>query len=126
VVGVPSAIPVGVAFDSANGDIYVANSASDDVAVISGSTNVVIETIPVGFIPFTGSFPVGVASDSANGQIYVTNSIGSYVSIMSGSANTLLTTIQFDSGSFPVGVAFDSANGNIYITHAGSNTIFVI
>ena len=50
----------GVAFDSANGNIYVAKPSSNSVSVISGSTNKVIKPIAV------GSQPYGVAFDSAN------------------------------------------------------------
>jgi YVTN family beta-propeller protein len=39
------AFPSGVAFDSANGDIYVTNSATETVSVIDGSTNKVIDNI---------------------------------------------------------------------------------
>jgi YVTN family beta-propeller protein len=42
-------VPEGIAFDSANGNLYVTNSRGDDVSVISGSTNTVVgNTIPVG------------------------------------------------------------------------------
>ena len=41
--------PSGIAFDSANGNLYVTNSNTDTVSVISGQTNSVIGSpIPVG------------------------------------------------------------------------------
>jgi len=51
VIGTP--IPVGIypdsiAFDSANGNLYVANTGSDTISVISGQTNKVIRTIVLG------------------------------------------------------------------------------
>ena len=52
--------PLGVAYDSANGNIYVANQYSNTVSIIDGSTNTVIDTIPVGLQP------AAVAFDSAN------------------------------------------------------------
>ena len=39
--------PTGVAFDSANGYTYITNTNSNTVSVIDGSTNTVIDTIPV-------------------------------------------------------------------------------
>ena len=40
--------PLGVAFNPSNGNIYVANHYSKTVSVIDSSTNMVIDTIPVG------------------------------------------------------------------------------
>ena len=40
--------PAAVVFDSDSGNIYVANQYSKTVSVIDGSTNNVIDTIPVG------------------------------------------------------------------------------
>src|SRR5437660_11956627 len=59
--------PEAVAFDSANGNLYVANGNADNVMVIDGTNNKVIKTIPVGL------FPRGAIFDSSNGDIYVTN-----------------------------------------------------
>jgi len=61
--------PAGIAFDSANGTLYVINSGDNTVSVISGQTNKVIgNPIPV------GNHPQGIAFDSANGTLYVINS----------------------------------------------------
>ena len=58
----------GIAFDSANGNLYVANYFDNTVSVISGQTNTVIGSpIPVGYDPR------GIAFDSANGNLYVAN-----------------------------------------------------
>ena len=37
--------PIGVAFDSSNGYVYVANSFNNSVSVINGATNTVITNI---------------------------------------------------------------------------------
>ncbi|MGC9074068.1 MAG: YncE family protein, partial [Caldisericum sp.] len=58
--------PIGAAFDSFNGYVYVTNALSDSVSVINGATNTVIANIPV------GSNPRGTAFDSSNGYVYVT------------------------------------------------------
>src|SRR4051812_6515013 len=43
--------PYGIAYDAANGNIYVGNQAGNTVSVISGTTNAVIGTITVGNNP---------------------------------------------------------------------------
>ena len=110
--------PFGVAYDSANNDIYVTNQPSGDVSVINGSTNTVTATVPV------GDYPFGVAYDSANNDIYVTNQISGDVSVINGSTNTVTATVPV--GNYPEGVAYDSANNDIYVTNAGSGDVSVI
>ncbi|MCL4324933.1 MAG: hypothetical protein M1144_05680, partial [Candidatus Thermoplasmatota archaeon] len=57
--------PWGVAYDSGNGYVYVANYGSNNVSVLSGAK--VVASVPV------GTSPSGVGYDSANGYVYVTN-----------------------------------------------------
>ena len=84
VFGGPGTITVGngpaaVAVDSSSGVIYVANSTSGTVSVISGFISTVTGSITVG----TG--PEGIAVSLVNGTVYVTNSAGTTVSVISGS-----------------------------------------
>jgi YVTN family beta-propeller protein len=114
--------PSRVAFDSANGDVYVTDIASDTVSVIDGSTNKVIANIPV------DDRPVGVAFDSANGDVYVAN-IGSgsaTVSVIDGLTNQVIDAIPIGDTETGGGreVAFDSANGNLFVTNG--NNVYVI
>src|SRR5713101_4276742 len=86
---VVATIPVGVspsavAFDSANGDLYVVNGVGT-VSVISGQTNTVIGS------PITvGVGPNGIAFDSTNGNLYVTNRSDNTLSVISGQTNTVI------------------------------------
>jgi len=68
--------PVGIAYDSANGRMYVTNEIDDTVSVISTSSNTVTDTITVGINP------LGIAYDSANGRMYVTNASDDTVSVI--------------------------------------------
>jgi YVTN family beta-propeller protein len=69
-----------IAFDSANGNLYVTNFNDNTVSVISGQTNKVIgNPIPVGVNP------LGIAFDSANGS-----GAANDVSVISGSTNTVI------------------------------------
>jgi len=107
----------GIAYDSANGDIYV-TSGDGMVYVISGSTNEVIANVSL------GGNPIGVAFDSTNGNIYVADS---GVVVMNG-ANSVVARISIP-GLGPVdswGIAFDSANGDLYMSDSGSNITEVI
>src|SRR5207237_4086644 len=74
-------LPRGVAYDSENMYVYVADYGSNNVSVIDGTT--VGATVPV------GTLPGALAYDGGNGFVYVAN-FGSYyysssnVSVISG------------------------------------------
>ena len=94
-------LPEGVAYDSAKGEVFVANDDSATVSVISDSTNAVVATVPV------GSIPEGLAYDSGKGEVFVTNLGSNTVSVISDSTNAVVVIVPV--GSFPNGVAYDSA-----------------
>jgi len=110
--------PLGVAYDSSNGYVYVANSNSSTVSVINGATNKVIANIAV------GSYPFGVAYDSSNGYVYVANEGSNNVSVINGASNKVIANIAV--GSSPLGLGYDSSNGYVYVTNWGSNNVSVI
>jgi len=73
--------PSAIAFDSANNDIYVANSNDGTVSVIGASNTVVGLPISVGSGP--SSNPSAIAFDSTNNDIYVANTGNNTVSVIS-------------------------------------------
>ncbi|MCI4367940.1 MAG: YncE family protein [Thermoplasmata archaeon] len=108
--------PDGVAFDPLNGMVYVANSGSDNVSVIDGTT--VVASISV------GARPEGVAVDPANGYIYVTDYAAANVSVIDGATNTVVDTIPV--GYSPTSIAYDGWNGGLYVVNLGSANVSVI
>ncbi len=110
--------PFGVAYDSGDGRVYVANAVSNTVSVIDTSTNTVNANITV------GSNPVGVAYDPDDGMVYVTKPDSSSVSVIDTKTNTVIGTISV--GTHAYGVAYDSGDGRVYVTNLGSNTVSVI
>jgi len=110
--------PSGIAYDSTNGDLYVANSGYNTVSVISDSSNSVIKTITV------GNGPTGVVYDSGRSEIYVTNYGSNSVSVISDSSNLLLKTITV--GTSPSNIAYDSGQNKIFVVNSADNTVSVI
>src|SRR5947208_1042706 len=108
--------PVGAAYNSGNSYVYVANSVSNSVSLISGTT--VVATVPIGY----GASPLGVAYNSGNGYVYVSNYGQNTVSVIDGT--TVIATVPV--GNLPRGVAYNSGNGYVYVANSLSNNVSVI
>jgi YVTN family beta-propeller protein len=109
--GVAATIPVGsgptgVAYDSGNGNIYVASFLSRSVSVISTATNAVVASVPVGNAS-------DITYDSGNGNLYVSNYWSRNISVISGATNKVTGSIFV--GGYPYGVRYDSGSGNLYV-----------
>ncbi|HEV2316596.1 MAG TPA: YncE family protein [Thermoplasmata archaeon] len=110
--------PFGVAADNATNEVFVTNTASDNVTVISGANDTVVGWIGV------GGQPTGVAVDPRAGRVYVANSASDNVSVIQVSSRTVLASV--DVGSDPVGVACDPASGQVFVADHGSYAVSVI
>ncbi|MCI4323301.1 MAG: YncE family protein, partial [Thermoplasmata archaeon] len=119
--------PVGIAYDSSNSEMYVANEGGTNLAnlqgsvsVISTATNHVVDT----FNNSVGTNPEGVLYDSAKGEIFVANSIDytgsgpSNISIYSDATNSFLGSSLV--GINPIDMAYDSAKGEIFVANSGT------
>jgi YVTN family beta-propeller protein len=82
-------LPNGIAFDSQNGYLYVANFAPGTVSVIDGRENSVVATVNVN-LPVS---PWEVAFDPTNGNVYVSDNKNGAVSVIDGESNSLLATV---------------------------------
>jgi YVTN family beta-propeller protein len=114
--------PTGVVYDSNKGEVFVANSGSNSVSVISDANNSVVATIPLQ----SGSLnPVDLTYDSGKGEIFVLNSppdeisfSSSTITVIADSNNSIVATITLGFNSV-VGISYDSAKGEIFV--AGQN-----
>ncbi len=110
--------PHGIAYNSANNNMYVANLGSSTVSVISGSTDSVIETILV------GRAPVWIAYAPPNNKLYVTNIDSDDVYVINGATNKVIKNIPVGNG--PFGIAYNPSNNNVYVANAFDGTVSVI
>ena len=113
-------LPLYLALDTINGNLYVPNHEDNTVSVISGQTNSVIGN-PIA----VRDTPLGIAFDSTNGNLYVANDADNTVSVISGQTNTVIGN-PIPVGQAPFGIAFDSTNNNLYVASYGDNTVSVI
>lgn len=109
--------PSAIAFDSANGDIYVTDEGFGDVWVFHGATNSYDMTIPV----TPGASLNAILYDPHNQEVYVSDTTGENLTIING-------TSQRTVGSIPTGLdtlslAFDSTNHTIWAANSGNFTV---
>jgi YVTN family beta-propeller protein len=130
--------PVNMAYDSAKGEIFVAEQGATTingsysatagfVSVVSDTTNSVVATIQL------GDFPSAIAYDPAKGEVFVTdfgkiqsdtsasNTAAGVVSVISDATNSVTSTITV--GPFPEGMVYDAAKSEIFVASSGSTTI---
>jgi YVTN family beta-propeller protein len=107
--------PNGVAVNATSNKIYVANSSSNNLSVIDGTSNSVVATIT----DPNAVAPVAVAVNPTTNTIYVANSQSNNVSIIDGATNTVTATIPV--GASPSGVAVESQTNFIYVANAGNS-----
>jgi YVTN family beta-propeller protein len=110
--------PFGVAVDDLTGDIFVTNSGSANVSILSGLNAAPIANVAV------GSDPIGVAWDSQTNTIFVANSGSNNVSVINGS--TLLVQANVAVGAVPWGVAADSATGQVFVADSAASEVSVL
>ncbi len=115
IVGKNPQVPI---YDSGAGEVFVPNSGSANVSVISTSSLNVTGTVAV------GSFPMGGAYVSTQNEIAVANTGASTVSLIADANNTVVKTVNV--GEVPSYVAFDSAKDEIFVTNELSGNVSVI
>ncbi len=112
--------PHGLAVDSHNNLIYVANHLVPVVSVIDGRAGVVVRTISLG----NASGSNGAAYDPVTGFLYVANKFTDDVSRVSAGSGADLSEIP--AGFQPNGIAVDPATGLVYVANFGRGTVMLL
>ena len=110
--------PWGVAYDSGKSEIFIVNSVSGTVSVLSDSNNKVVATVTVGQAPYRDLY------DSGKGEVFVADYDANSVSVISDKSNKVVATVSV--GTNPSSFAYDSSKGEIFVANSGSNTVSVL
>lgn len=110
--------PTAVAVDPGRGDLFVADSSSDDLRVVSATTGALRSAVPV------GSAPSAIALDSATGVVFVANSASDNVSVISDSSDTVIANVPVGVG--PDALAFDGLTDEIFVANRFSDNVSVL
>lgn len=105
-------------YDPANGEVYVVNTGSGNVSVISGARHAIVSTIAVGADPTTPVY------DPADGNIYIANTGSENISVVSGTENTVVDSIA--AGTDPSPPVFDNSSGQLYVPNTGSGNVSTV
>ena len=116
--------PEALAYDSSDSELFVANTVSNSISLVSGTTGAIVGSVAV------GPEPASLAFDPAQGTVYVAN--GSYASVTTGQSSIWAfnaTTYQgtaIPTGAEPNAVAYDPTNEEVFVANSGANTVTVI
>ncbi|HTW55695.1 MAG TPA: hypothetical protein VMG36_04520 [Thermoplasmata archaeon] len=112
------------AYDAPRHALFVTNTFSNTVSVISLTTNKVIATVPVGVNP------IGIAYDAAQGTVYVADSHvqslfpAGDVTVLNATKDTTVATVPV--GADPRDLTYDAQTGEVYVTNYGAGTVSVL
>lgn len=110
--------PEGGAFDPRTGDVYIADTASNVVSVLDGSSDILVGTIHV------GERPSSVTADTSGERLFVTNTGSNNVSAINASLGVVTYSIPVQSQ--PIDAAYDSIDDRLFVTDSASNNVSAI
>jgi len=111
--------PTSVVVNPVTNKIYVANSGSNSVSVIDGSSNTVTATVTS---PEMLS-PVGLAVNPVTNQVFVANEGSDYASVINGTT-TPATDVETSSGTSTfVSIAVDTSTDQVYLANGSQGTV---
>lgn len=106
--------PYAMAYNAANGYVYVTDNNTNDVSVVNG-TQVIARVV-------VGSGPLDVVYNPSNQRIYVVNENSDNVSVINGTVKEMDIAV----GNRPVNLVYNPVNGYIYAMNSISDTVSVI
>jgi YVTN family beta-propeller protein len=112
--------PYGVAVSPDGSTVYVADSPSTSVSVISTGLNQVVATI-------TGvPNPTGIVVSPDNSTVYVTDLATPDVTVINTSKEQVVATIHIGSDAHPCGITVSPDNSTVYVADNSINKVTVI
>ena len=123
--------PITIAINGRTSIVYVVNTDSSTVSVISGKNNTKMgEDIPV------GNKPIAIDIDYTTKNAYIINSYTTITDYLSTSENGTVSVISGKNhekmgedipvGNMPRAIAVNEPTDTVYVTNTGSNTVSVI
>ncbi len=105
-----------LAFDPADGEMYVADAGSAQVSVLSSGLVQIVSNVSVGQAPYA------VAYDPADGDVYVTELNSSAVVVLRGTSVVATVPVGLD----PIEVTYDPGDGDMLVANLNSSNVSVL
>ncbi|HEV3039014.1 MAG TPA: YncE family protein [Candidatus Angelobacter sp.] len=106
-----------------NGNLYIANSTSNDVSVIPIVGTVANAAVPVGTQPVSIAGSIGTTGVGAT-KMYAVNGGSNNVTVFSAVDNSFIKNIAV--GSQPIWAVMSTDTGAVYVVNQGDGTVSVI
>ena len=108
------ASPYGMAYDSVNNRIYIANIVGGSLSVLDCATSIIIATI---ILPL--ATPRLLSYNTNNGTIYATSSLFNDVFVIDCATNTVVG-LPIPVGASPEGIEYNPSSNTMYVCDLGS------
>jgi YVTN family beta-propeller protein len=113
--------PFGIAYDSGRGELFVSNSNSSNISVISDLNDTVVGTVTLGGSP-SAAHPGAIAYDPGLGEVFVAT--GGDLVVINDTTRAIVATVGGVPGSF--GLAYDAGRGELFATDFTTDAVSVI
>jgi YVTN family beta-propeller protein len=110
--------PEGIAYDSDDGDIYVADSSTLNVSIIDTNNNTVSSTTPSTSAPL-----IDAAYDPKTTEVFFSQGTDEVIALNT-STNTFDTALTV--GDTPTNLTVDATSGDVYVTNFLGATVSVV
>ncbi len=114
--------PEGMAYDTATGELFIANNEANSVSVIDvADDNFLVTSVVV------GNEPAGVAYDPTAGEIFVTNNYDNTISVITDHGPNVDTVIAtWPVGNEPGDLTYDAATNELFVVNEGNSSVTVL
>ena len=122
---VPGSEPEGIAYDPANGYVYIANSNSGNISVLNPATESIIQTLPATI--GTQSRPAAMVYDPVLQQMISVNNLASPDSTLNynSASGYAAPFMSVPSSTYQQDIAYDPVNGYVYFATGGGSSVNV-
>lgn len=113
--------PAGAVYDYARNEIFVADSETNDVYIISGANQTILKVISLGRVCVN---PFGVAYDADLGEVFVAEAGNATIAAISDTSDSVVAS--FPVQGQPWNIAFDSGLDQLFVTDPVHGNISVL
>ncbi len=113
--------PSGAVYDYGTGQVFVADSLTNEVYVISETSNTIVKVISLGQACVN---PFGLAYDPALGEVFVAETGAGAIAVISDENDSVEATFPVAGG--PWNIAYDSGQDQLFVTDLIQGNISVL